>query len=121
MKQRNCRFVGCEEYPKGVSKVCESCTGFTSGNGKKTLGDMALGGRLDQVDPPYESINHPQHYNIHPFCECIDIIEHFPHNIGAIIKYLWRAGLKPDVSAVEDLQKAKWYLEREIERLSKEA
>jgi hypothetical protein len=32
------------------------------------------------------------------------------------VKYLWRAGLKGD--AVEDLNKAKWYIEREIQRLT---
>jgi len=65
-----------------------------------------------------ETINHPKHYNSHPAgIECIDVVEHLPFNIGNSIKYLWRAGLKGD--AIEDLRKAIWYIEREIQRLGK--
>ena len=65
------------------------------------------------------TFNHPAHYNQHPSgVECIDIVEHFNFNTGNAIKYIWRAGLKSD-NAIEDLQKAKWYVEREIERLTK--
>ena len=61
-------------------------------------------------------VDHPAHYNQHPTgVECIDIIEHFNFNIGVAIKHLWRAGLKGE--ALEDLQKAAWYLQREIERV----
>lgn len=68
----------------------------------------------------YESVNHPRHYNSHPSgVECIAIIEHFCHNIGAAVKYLWRAGLKPNADHIEDLRKAIWYIEREIERLQR--
>lgn len=70
------------------------------------------------VTMDYESVNHPLHYNSHPSgVECITIIEHFCYNIGAAVKYLWRAGLKPNADYIEDLRKAKWYIEREIERL----
>lgn len=75
-------------------------------------------------------VNHPPHYNQHPAgIECIDVIEHMTHNIGAAIKYVWRAGLKPldgDASSrglyegeIQDLRKAIWYIEREIRRVSK--
>jgi hypothetical protein len=33
------------------------------------------------------------------------------------VKYIWRNGLKPGESAIEDLKKAIWYLNREIERI----
>jgi len=60
-------------------------------------------------------VNHPPHYTQHPSgVECIVIVEHFVYNIGAAIKYLWRAGLKGD--ALEDLHKARWYINREIGR-----
>ena len=66
----------------------------------------------------YEKIVHPEHYNKHPSgVECIDIIRWFPFNIGVAIKHLWRAGMKPGESAVEDLKKAIWYLQDEVERL----
>jgi hypothetical protein len=40
-------------------------------------------------------------------------------NLGNAVKYIWRAGLKSP-SAVEDLKKAAWYVNREIERLEKQ-
>lgn len=41
------------------------------------------------------SVNHPIHYNQHPSgIECIDIVRHHDFNIGNVIKYIWRAGLK---------------------------
>lgn len=60
-------------------------------------------------------INHPPHYTSHPSgVECIDVIEHLPFNVGAAIKYLWRCELKG--AHLEDLKKARWYVEREIAR-----
>ena len=65
-----------------------------------------------------EAVNHPKHYNTHPSgVECIQITEHMSFNLGNVIKYLWRYEGK---NGVEDLNKAMWYLKREIERLSKE-
>ena len=59
----------------------------------------------------------PDHYKWHPSkIECIEITEHFNFNLGNALKYIWRAGRKG--SACEDLQKASFYLNREIERLS---
>ena len=67
-----------------------------------------------------DPVNHPPHYNAHPSgVEAIDIAEHMSFCVGNAIKYLWRAGLKnPD--AVEDLRKASWYVDREIQRLTRE-
>ncbi len=63
-----------------------------------------------------ETVNHPKHYNESPSgVECITVVEHMTFNIGNAVKYLWRAGLKSDL--IEDLKKAAWYIEREIERL----
>ena len=50
--------------------------------------------------------------------ECIQITEHYNFNVGNAIKYLWRAGLKEGVDPVEDLRKAAWYVNREIQRLT---
>lgn len=69
-------------------------------------------------DANKEQVDHPEHYNSHPSgVECIDVAEHYGFSIGNAIKYLWRAGLKGD--AVEDLQKARWYIDREIKKRSK--
>lgn len=65
-----------------------------------------------------DAVNHPKHYTAHPSgVECIEITRHYNFNIGNVIKYLWRAGLKSDATHLEDLKKAKWYLEDEIKRL----
>lgn len=65
----------------------------------------------------HDPINHPAHHTSHPSgVECITVTEHFGFNIGNAIKYLWRAGLK-NKNAVEDLKKARWYVEREIQRI----
>lgn len=62
------------------------------------------------------NVDHPQHYNAHPKgIECIDVIEEWPcFNIATACKYLWRCDHKG--KDIEDLQKAVWYIEREIRR-----
>jgi hypothetical protein len=61
-------------------------------------------------------VNHPPHYTQHPSgVECIQITEHMGFNLGNVFKYVWRADLKHDDS-LEDLEKAKFYLQREIDR-----
>lgn len=68
------------------------------------------------------SVNHPPHYNAHPSgVECIDVVEHMTFNVGNAVKYLWRAGLKGGAPIVEDLRKARWYIDREIQKLEKES
>lgn len=69
-------------------------------------------------------VNHPKHYNSHPSgIECIEVARHFDFNVGSAIKYLWRHGLKhsnfeqASDKAVEDLQKAVWYINDEINLL----
>ena len=63
-----------------------------------------------------DPVNHPKHYTEHPSgVECIEITEHLNFCVGNAIKYLWRAGLKGE--QVEDLRKARWYIDREISRI----
>lgn len=65
-----------------------------------------------------DKVNHPQHYTNHPSgIECIQITEYMGFNLGNAIKYLWRADLKAD--AIEDMKKAIWYINREIEKREK--
>jgi len=62
-----------------------------------------------------DPVNHPSHYTGHPSgIECIQITEHMGFCLGNAVKYIWRADLKND--AVEDLRKARWYIDREIQR-----
>ena len=65
-----------------------------------------------------EQVNHPSHYN--RGIEPIDIIECWKLNfsLGNVIKYVLRSPYKG--REIEDLEKARWYIDREIERLKKE-
>jgi len=69
----------------------------------------------------YEKVNHPSHYQGERV-EAIDVIESYSLNfsLGNAIKYLLRAGKKPDSSYEEDLAKAVWYIQREIQRSKKD-
>lgn len=65
-------------------------------------------------------VNHPPHYTAHPSgVECIQITETMNFCLGNAVKYIWRADLKDD--AIEDLKKAVWYVNREIERRQNKA
>ena len=67
-----------------------------------------------------DPVNHPKHYTEHPSgVECIQITEHMSFNLGNAVKYIWRADLKG--KQVEDLKKAVWYINREIQRISNES
>ena len=75
-------------------------------------------------DPKAEDkVNHPSHYTwLKNLCgiEVIDITRHMGFNLGNVVKYVLRAGHKSEKGysdfdkEIEDLQKAKWYLEDEI-------
>ena len=66
------------------------------------------------MNEKHDPVNHPRHYTQHPSgIECIQITEHLGFCIGNAIKYLWRADMK---GGLEDLKKAQWYIQREIDR-----
>lgn len=65
-----------------------------------------------------DAVNHPQHYGgADNTYEAIKVIEAWGLGfcLGNTVKYISRAGKKG--SALEDLKKARWYLEREIKKL----
>lgn len=69
-----------------------------------------------------DAVNHPKHYNTHPSgVECIEIVRHMNFNRGNAIKYIWRAGEKEVDKEIQDLEKAKFYIQDEINRLSAKA
>jgi hypothetical protein len=90
--------------------------------------------QLDTIATPvdwtrYEEdrVNSPAHYTSHPSgIEAITIAEHYNFCIGNAIKYLWRAGLKKESSLsarqkeIEDLNKALYYIKRQIKNLESE-
>ncbi len=73
-----------------------------------------------------EQVNHPAHYGGDTPYEVIKVLEHWltPEQFlgfcrGNAIKYLARAGKKGSGTAAQDLEKARWYQQKEIEILRK--
>ena len=66
----------------------------------------------------HEAVNHPGHYQ--GKIEVIDFIEDkgLGFHLGNTVKYIARAGKKDPSKVLEDLRKAKWYLDRKIEQMS---
>jgi hypothetical protein len=66
-----------------------------------------------------DMVNHPPHYTSHPSgVECIQVTEHMNFCLGNALKYIWRSDLKGN--DVQDLEKAVFYLNREIARRKNE-
>lgn len=66
---------------------------------------------------PAADVTNPGHYRAHPSgVECIAITEHMSFCLGNAVKYIWRADLKHE-TPLDDLKKARWYLDREIARI----
>lgn len=70
-----------------------------------------------------DAVNHPQHYGgkDNPY-EAIKVIEAWELGfcLGNVVKYISRAGKKQKSTFFEDLKKARWYLDREIENIGRE-
>lgn len=65
-----------------------------------------------------DPVDQPPHYKGHPSgVECITVVRHFNFNRGNAVKYIWRAGQKDGADELEDLRKARWYLDDEIKRM----
>ena len=71
-----------------------------------------------------DAVDHPPHYGgaDNPY-EAIKVIEawRLGFHLGNAVKYICRAGRKPDATLIDDLKKSRWYLDREIERLERPA
>ena len=71
---------------------------------------------MPKLMPNYD-VDHPKHYRGDTGLEAIEVIEAWGlnFNLGNVIKYICRAGLKDSSRQGEDLQKALWYLTRELQ------
>jgi len=72
---------------------------------------------ITMEEPKSDPVNHPAHYKVGGI-ETIDFIEakQLNYNLGNVVKYITRADHKGN--RLEDLEKARWYLDREIGNLS---
>jgi hypothetical protein len=65
----------------------------------------------------HDPVNHPAHYTAYQGLEVIDLTEQLNFNRGNAVKYICRAGLKDKATEIQDLEKAAWYIDREIKRI----
>ena len=119
--QKKCRRCGDTFTVKTHEDYCPECLPKYSKVPKKkvavTLANM-VANTLEEpevkvVELKEDVINHPSHYTRGKI-EVIDFIEdqELPYHLGNVIKYIARAGHKGD--KLEDLKKARWYLDRYI-------
>lgn len=64
-----------------------------------------------------DPVNHPSHYTAYNGIEVIQLTEQLNFCRGNAVKYIARAGLKDPDKEIEDLEKAAFYIQREINRL----
>jgi hypothetical protein len=87
---------------------CVLCKKTTTSNPSGICDRCIVEGHRD-----WNAVTKPKHYNSHPSgIQQIEITRHMGFNLGNAIKYIWRADLKGN--AIEDLEKARWYLDDEI-------
>lgn len=130
--------VGCQKcnwtgYIQGISnkipvaclecKVCILCKGIGT---IINLGNQIVPCTVCKKKEVKETINHPLHYGGDVVYEAIKVIEAWGLDfcLGNTVKYISRAGKKTTVvnddAMIEDLRKARWYLNRRIDQLLKE-
>ena len=71
----------------------------------------------EEAEDLVDMINHPSHYTQYLGLEVIDLTEQMNFNKGNAVKYIARSGFKSN--EIEDLEKAAWYIAREISRVKK--
>ncbi len=97
-RRARCPHCGGDELeitPRKGELRCRSCDGTAR----------------EGADP----VNHPPHYTRAGY-ECAEVVIALglSYCLGNVLKYVWRCGHKAD--ALQDLKKARWYLDREIRR-----
>lgn len=79
---------------------------------------------LNKITKSKHRVNHPSYYKDPSGVECITVARYRDFNIGNALKYLWRAGLKKEEGIsdidkqIEDLNKAIFYINDEINKLN---
>jgi len=126
------------DYSTEVMKIHPEATVYTGTMGKKIkIGDNETpyfttffeawrsAYQMMQPTPNHteqkpDMVNHPPHYTVNGI-EVIDVIENYKLNykLGNVVKYVLRADLKGN--RLQDLKKALWYLQREIEQIEKQS
>lgn len=112
VNESDLKYAGAEPIDTNVKDIDEQID-------RKEVKEKVLD-EVKEESVENDPVNHPSHYtdtNI----EVIDYIEDkgFNFALGNAVKYISRAGKKDKNKTIQDLEKAEWYLNREIERLKK--
>lgn len=83
--------------------------------------DVEDAGEVMKASLTDDPVNHPAHYTAYPGIEIIDLTKHMNFCRGNAVKYIARAGLKDPSKEIEDLEKAVFYINKEIEMLKEES
>ena len=107
-----------KEMREGMAKVRMTALAPNAAARKVTRGMKVIATYTSNKSIKSDMVNHPPHYKAGGI-ETIDFIEakNLGYNLGNVVKYVSRADLKGN--KLEDLQKAKWYVDRAISNLSK--
>lgn len=99
--------------------ICSLCGEYIDPNDDSCYCDkLRIGDNIFCNQVIDEKVVHPSYYNWFEI-ECMDVVKHFDFLLGNVIKYCWRCGLKSSTTKLEDLKKAKYYIEIAIEMESK--
>ena len=122
-EQSTTEYNGCNDcyyewLGESDAPCCECKHRFEPGTMARLKAKDCFKPKEEKVDDEIDMVNHPQHYSAHGI-EPIDYIESHDlnFNLGNVIKYVSRAPFKG--TELQDLKKAKWYLEREIKKHDK--
>ena len=112
MARLNCE-CGQELTGSAFPQVCISCGKVMHDKAKEWRTSSARALVAASQRPEADPVNSPVHYTSHASgIEVIQITEHMGFCLGNAVKYILRCDLKGN--AIEDLKKARWYLDREI-------
>ena len=127
LKEQEHKIDAFEEQMKRVAETASKCGEQMSEVAKQLMKDSPFTEGVieeleyleEEFEGEQEMVDHPSHYNQGKI-EVIDVIEdwNLDFHLGNTVKYIGRAGYKDDI--IQELKKAKWYLDRKIELLERE-
>lgn len=115
------RSNGYIVHGTGIPYNQEPGTILTTEDGDKLLWDGDLWKIINADKNEADPVNHPSHYTRFNGIEVIQLTEQLNFCRGNAVKYIARAGAKDPASEIQDLEKAIWYIQREIDRLCDDA
>lgn len=117
-KPKICLHRGCDCYEYAAEPAVEDPIARVKEISEDKQG---LKIEVEKTEESEDKVNHPSHYTAYKGIEVIQLTEQMNFNRGNAVKYIARAGLKSLETELEDLEKARWYIDREIRRIGGES